>query len=240
MIYFIQAEGIGHVKIGYTDGDDVSDRAAALQTGSPVPLRVLGTILGTLEDEKNLHRRFAAHRVHGEWFKPVPELLALFTAAEREPVDGIEVVERSVTIRVLTVGRKQFSKSLLEQLPQVECFWWQEAMGCAADDMPEDASPKQYAARFDFRPFIHGEIWGWVVGGYATAREGRSGHYRWVIHVTDGALCKDKHFLRQTPAAPSGLTHSDFLRNTELAKALGPRLYLVPGFRDEDQLFIGA
>src|SRR5262245_55030947 len=116
MLYFIQAEQVGHIKIGLTDNDDALVRLATLQTGSPVPLRLLGTIPGTMQDEKDLHRRFAASKVCGEWFLPTPELLALIPAVEPLVCGKVEVVSQSVQIRVLTVGRKQFTKALLAQL----------------------------------------------------------------------------------------------------------------------------
>lgn len=36
--------------------------------------KVLGTIPGTMADEKRLHAKFAQHRVHHEWFHLVPEI----------------------------------------------------------------------------------------------------------------------------------------------------------------------
>jgi hypothetical protein len=139
MIYFVQAEGVGHIKIGYTDGESADSRLATLQTGSPVPLRILHTMPGTMEDEKNLHRRFASAGVGGEWFKAVPDLLAMIPAAERKACEGVDVAERSVSIRVLTVGRKQFTKSLLAQLPQYTAFDWHavvDDISCQGDDEP--------------------------------------------------------------------------------------------------------
>ena len=56
MIYFIQAEGVGHVKIGFTDADDADVRLATLQIGSPVPLRLLGTVQGSADEEKDFHQ----------------------------------------------------------------------------------------------------------------------------------------------------------------------------------------
>lgn len=66
-IYFVQAECGGPVKIGFTV--DVDERVKALQCGSPFPLRVVATRPGTLGTEAELHRRFARHRLHGEWFE---------------------------------------------------------------------------------------------------------------------------------------------------------------------------
>jgi hypothetical protein len=59
------------------EGRRVRSRLDSMQTGSPVQLRVIGVIAGVgQEHETALHRRFVAARSHGEWFHPVPELLA--------------------------------------------------------------------------------------------------------------------------------------------------------------------
>lgn len=76
-VYFIEAEGLGVVKIG--SAGHVQSRMASLQTGCPVKLRVRGTF--TTDDantmESNLHRDFAHLRLHGEWFKLEGELIDL-------------------------------------------------------------------------------------------------------------------------------------------------------------------
>lgn len=75
MIYFIQAvdEPEGPVKIGFTDRA-VGKRLAALQTGNPRELRVVALTNGDRDTETYLHRRFAASRMCGEWFKWSAEL----------------------------------------------------------------------------------------------------------------------------------------------------------------------
>lgn len=75
MIYFIQAEIVGRIKIGYTSKDTISSRVATLQTASPVKLRVLASRPGGKAKEQQLHVRFAHARTCGEWFDPVPELV---------------------------------------------------------------------------------------------------------------------------------------------------------------------
>jgi Meiotically up-regulated gene 113 len=65
LIYFI-ATSAGHIKIGYSANPD--RRLKSLQTASSVPLRLIGTLPGTLKDEEALHARFAKYRVRGEWF----------------------------------------------------------------------------------------------------------------------------------------------------------------------------
>lgn len=69
-VYF--AETAGRVKIGWST--KVATRIAQLQTGSPTPIRLLGTTPGGRGLERRLHERFAAWRVSGEWFDLTSEL----------------------------------------------------------------------------------------------------------------------------------------------------------------------
>ena len=73
MIYFIQ-NGTGPVKIGYTK-NDVNQRLASLQSASPYQLHLLGTMDGSIADERRLHRKFALLHTSGEWFRADQMLL---------------------------------------------------------------------------------------------------------------------------------------------------------------------
>jgi hypothetical protein len=73
-VYMIQAGEGGPVKIGVAS--ILKKRLEALKVSSPVPLTVLAAFDGGDELEKKLHRHFDAARLEGEWFRPVPELLA--------------------------------------------------------------------------------------------------------------------------------------------------------------------
>lgn len=75
VIYFIQSEHGGEIKIGRAD--DVAKRLAGLQTSRPDKLLILAAAPGSTQQERELHDRFAAHRVKGEWFSPVAELMQL-------------------------------------------------------------------------------------------------------------------------------------------------------------------
>lgn len=76
-VYFLQAEGTGRVKIGRAESTTV--RFDTLRTASPFPLTLLRSVKTADAPglETSLHRRFAAYRVHGEWFALPIEALTL-------------------------------------------------------------------------------------------------------------------------------------------------------------------
>ena len=80
-VYFIEAIGTDLVKIGHAY--DPVKRMANLRTGSAASLRILCTISGNDGLESELHRRFSAHRSHGEWFH-LSEEIRLFIATVLE------------------------------------------------------------------------------------------------------------------------------------------------------------
>lgn len=73
-VYFIACVETMRVKIGFTKGNPIA-RLKALQTGSASTLVLMACHPGSLETERDLHNRFAAHRVHGEWFEASEEML---------------------------------------------------------------------------------------------------------------------------------------------------------------------
>lgn len=74
VVYFIQPVGGGPVKIGHSASP--LERLGSLQAGCPFPLRILAVTDGGPAKEAALHRRFACHRVNGEWFQPHHQLLS--------------------------------------------------------------------------------------------------------------------------------------------------------------------
>lgn len=78
IVYFMQAGDDGPVKIGTTNS--VFSRFSSLQTGSPVILHLRAFQAGDRKTERQYHEVFAPHRISGEWFEPVPKLLATIAA----------------------------------------------------------------------------------------------------------------------------------------------------------------
>lgn len=72
-VYF--AECGDFIKIGFTLS--VEKRIASLSTGNPMPISLLLVIKAGREFEQGLHRKFAAIRSRGEWFRKHPDLLTL-------------------------------------------------------------------------------------------------------------------------------------------------------------------
>jgi len=73
MIYFAKAEHDTLIKIG-TSGC-VASRLMALSYEVKSPMILLAAMDGGREVEKEMHNRFADHRVRGEWFTPCQELM---------------------------------------------------------------------------------------------------------------------------------------------------------------------
>lgn len=98
-IYFVQSEHGGEIKIGRAD--DVAKRLVGLQTSRPDKLVLLASVKGSIQQERELHERFARHRVKGEWFSPVPELLQLIKSVAE---NGASALTQRHTSQVVTMN----------------------------------------------------------------------------------------------------------------------------------------
>ena len=72
-VYFVQPEGGGPIKIGRSI--QPQKRISSLSCASPTPLELIATAPGGAFAESSLHSQFSDLRLHGEWFRPEPELL---------------------------------------------------------------------------------------------------------------------------------------------------------------------
>ena len=114
VVYLVRAcfDGKVRVKIGWANGPWPIVRMQSLQACSPVPLELVAAIPGGRVEEAALHQRFAASRVHHEWFVETPEILAAFqpNALEgRTPVD---------VLTALNAGRRYWERSVYRMEPK--------------------------------------------------------------------------------------------------------------------------
>lgn len=79
-LYFIGSDE-GPIKIGVSV--DPTKRLKGIQTSYPYKLQILALIPDGGMMESEYHARFAAHRLHGEWFEPHPDILAEITRLNR-------------------------------------------------------------------------------------------------------------------------------------------------------------
>ena len=81
-VYFMRYGTSNRVKIGYTKR--MNQRRCGLEGGTPEDLHLLATVTGGREQEYRLHKRFAAYRIKGEWYK-LEGKLAEYVAALPKP-----------------------------------------------------------------------------------------------------------------------------------------------------------
>lgn len=82
VVYFLQVEPNGPVKIGTTIGN-VHLRMQTLQQASPYLLRWMGYFPGGRAEEKAAHLLLRGSRLRNEWFYPTAEVMAFI--AEKSP-----------------------------------------------------------------------------------------------------------------------------------------------------------
>jgi len=102
----------GPIKIGYTAAS-AEVRMSQLQVGHHEQLYLLGTIPGTISDEKFLHKELERYSIRGEWFEPKPELLMTISDAIENKKEWYYF--RQVRFNLLDIENKSL-KALVLQL----------------------------------------------------------------------------------------------------------------------------
>jgi len=75
LVYVIQEDNGGAIKIGCSSGNSFALRLPALQTGNPRELKIVAIARNqSVQYEFELHRRFAQYLIRGDWFRPVDEI----------------------------------------------------------------------------------------------------------------------------------------------------------------------
>jgi len=113
VIYFIQENDTGNIKIGYTASKCADSRLKALQTGNPERLTVLATFQGDERAERWMHAEFSQFRVAGEWFRPAAPLIKFIIDTVREVAECRKNVEGSCAFCTETITEQQLEDSEL-------------------------------------------------------------------------------------------------------------------------------
>lgn len=103
LVYVLRAGKAGAFKIGFTASEfNLPVRVAALQTGCPERIEVIGFRPGAGSDEYAAHCALERWRTWGEWFSPAPEVLrfvqTLVGRALQDnpgPPSGVRIAENS-------------------------------------------------------------------------------------------------------------------------------------------------
>jgi hypothetical protein len=85
-IYLIESK-VGTLKIGCSV--DPHSRAARISATSPCPVRLIAIFAGGYPDERELHRRFAEHRSHNEWFRMEGEVIEFVASVFGSGIDRV-------------------------------------------------------------------------------------------------------------------------------------------------------
>lgn len=141
-VYFITNREQNVCKIGVAR--NVKARLASLQTASPAKLTLEAALPGSVELEQDLHARFSACRLKGEWFAITDELDALIkeTAASvvipfpepaPEPANAHRLSEEELIERSNAQSRRMLEEAMRDF----------ERAGCVASDAPPE-QPRFY------------------------------------------------------------------------------------------------
>jgi len=97
VIYFIGAfdgNTLHAIKIGFTGRKSVTRRLETHQIGNHLTLKAIGTFNGDRKEEHAQHKKWAAYRLRGEWFRPDAALVAFATSCTAPTEDIVEIPPR--------------------------------------------------------------------------------------------------------------------------------------------------
>lgn len=110
MVYFIQAEELGLIKIGRTNQSNLILRLKAMQVGSPDKLKLIGVVNDehSFGGERGIHKKFESLWVHGEWYYPGKDLLEFINLLGPLQLVGLISTRRNTRDKERDISRKQF------------------------------------------------------------------------------------------------------------------------------------
>lgn len=138
IVYFIECVGIPAVKIGWTT--NIRKRLGSHQISCPLPLRVVATVPGGEEREREFHCQFKSLHMHGEWFRLADELKEYLEAnlSVLGPRYSLEKERRELKFRALSIQLEHMFRKLAPCSPRHELscagLIWSEKLGSGMAD----------------------------------------------------------------------------------------------------------
>lgn len=156
-VYFIRAlDGTGPIKVGSSYWPH--NRLKQMCCWSPIPLTLVAQTEGSEFHERALHDKFDGARAHGEWFHPVPELVALMDAV----AGGATLAELGIEAARCSTRVNKTAATRLKQSVTLRLNWamkaaygdWFYSHDDAAPVLPEPvrSAVKQWRESVDVRP----------------------------------------------------------------------------------------
>ncbi len=224
VIYFLQSEHGGAIKIGRAD--DLAKRLVQIQTSRPDKIVVLAAAPGTVADERALHVRFAANREKGEWFSPVGELMSLIASVAKEGSSAFSVTNRDqspLAVPSRAVPSRAEDQELLSGKPDARLPPRALDELLPTDDRPTDRE------RTITEALSH---WRLRAGMPKAAIEGKAGNAR---RRRIKARMAEGWTLERLRLVADGMTRDPFLMGTDPKSKPGGYRDVVTVFRDNDQ-----
>lgn len=89
MIYFLQLQENGPIKIGTTNANSVPARVKLIVSTMPYEATLLAVMEGGPEEERDLHDKFIDDNIRSEWFNPSKQILDYVAAIPPHPACDI-------------------------------------------------------------------------------------------------------------------------------------------------------
>lgn len=126
-VYFIEAVGADAIKIGIAR--NVDRRLQGHQVSCPLPLRLLASAPGGMEEEKHIHHRFAHLLVRGEWFSAKSEIMAFIAVVKETGALPFTVPHKSTTCaeRIIQKFHGTRKMAALLNMPPSTIQSWKDA-----------------------------------------------------------------------------------------------------------------
>jgi hypothetical protein len=133
-VYAVRLNSLGHLKVGLSSFGNARRRIAQLQTGASEPLLLVAVLAGGANTERHLHRRFAARRLHGEWFSDLDSHLSDIMEGLERPVDrhALDLADKHAL-----AGRRRATLQRLKD--EVRCLEHEVDNLCSEIDALNDA-----------------------------------------------------------------------------------------------------